>query len=144
MTGRLVVVGGGQAAFALVAKLRALKDERPITILSAEASHPYQRPPLSKKYLLGEADLSRLMFRPENWYADNHIDIRLQTEVTAIDRAARTVTLGDGSTLHYACLALATGATPRRLPAEIGGDLDGVFIFPRFQIDLAGRRFRRQ
>ena len=127
MTGRLVVVGGGQAAFALVAKLRALKDERPITILSAEASHPYQRPPLSKKYLLGEADLSRLMFRPENWYADNHIDIRLQTEVTAIDRAARTVTLGDGSTLHYACLALATGATPRRLPAEIGGDLDGVF-----------------
>ncbi|WP_371731630.1 NAD(P)/FAD-dependent oxidoreductase [Shinella sp. AETb1-6] len=127
MTGRLVVVGGGQAAFALVAKLRALKDERPITIVAAEASHPYQRPPLSKKYLLGEADLSRLMFRPENWYPENNVEIRLSTEVTAIDRAARTVALSDGSTLHYAFLALATGATPRRLPAEIGGDLEGVF-----------------
>ena len=127
MTGRLVVVGGGQAAFALVAKLRGLKDERPITIIAAEASHPYQRPPLSKKYLLGEADLSRLMFRPESWYPDNNVDIRLSTEVTAIDRDAKTVTLSDGSVLHYQFLALATGATPRRLPAEIGGDLDGVF-----------------
>lgn len=127
MTGRLVVVGGGQAAFALVAKLRALKDERPITILAAEASHPYQRPPLSKKYLLGEADLERLKFRPESWYPDNNVEIRLSSEVTSIDRAAKTVTLDDGSTLHYGVLALATGATPRRLPAEIGGDLDGVF-----------------
>ena len=127
MTGRLVVVGGGQAAFALVAKLRALKDDRPITIIAAEASHPYQRPPLSKKYLLGEADLSRLMFRPETWYPENNVDIRLSTEVTAIDRDGKTVTLSDGSTLHYQFLALATGATPRRLPAEIGGDLDGVF-----------------
>src|SRR5690606_1318875 len=100
-------------------------DERPITIVAAEASHPYQRPPLSKKYLLGEADLSRLMFRPESWYPDNGVDLRLSTEVTAIDRAAKRVTLSDGSTLDYEFLALATGATPRRLPAEIGGDLDG-------------------
>ncbi|MFC3073086.1 NAD(P)/FAD-dependent oxidoreductase [Shinella pollutisoli] len=127
MTGRLVVAGGGQAAFALVAKLRALKDMRPITIVSAEASHPYQRPPLSKKYLLGEADLDRLMFRPENWYPENDVEMRLSTEIVAIDRAEKTVTLGDGSTLAYEYLALATGAAPRRLPAEIGGDLDGVF-----------------
>lgn len=127
MTGRLVVVGGGQAAFALVAKLRALKDTRPITIVSAEASLPYQRPPLSKKYLLGEADLSRLQFRPEAWYPENDVEIRLSTEVVSIDRAAKTVTLSDGYRLDYEYLALATGASPRRLPAEIGGDLKGVY-----------------
>jgi 3-phenylpropionate/trans-cinnamate dioxygenase ferredoxin reductase subunit len=127
VAGRLVVVGGGQAAFALVAKLRALKDARAITIIGAEASHPYQRPPLSKKYLLGEADLGRLMFRPEAWYPENDVEIRLGTEVVSIDRAGKSVLLSDGSTLDYEFLAIATGATPRRLPAEIGGDLDGVF-----------------
>lgn len=132
MTGRLVVVGGGQAAFALVAKLRALKDERPITIVAAEASHPYQRPPLSKKYLLREMDLDRLLYRPESWYAEHAIDIRLSTSVTAIDRAAKTVTLSDGSTLDYDVLALATGSTPRKLPASVGGDLDGVFVVRDF------------
>ena len=67
------------------------------------------------------------MFRPETWYPDNNVEIRLSTEVTAIDRAEKTVTLSDGATLRYGILALATGATPRRLPAGIGGDLDGVF-----------------
>ncbi|MDX3925663.1 MAG: FAD-dependent oxidoreductase [Shinella sp.] len=127
MAGRLVVAGGGQAAFALVAKLRALKDMRPVTIVSAEASLPYQRPPLSKKYLLGEADLDRLLFRPESWYPENEVEVRLSTEVVWIDRAGKTVSLSDGSTLDYDCLVLATGATPRRLPDAIGGNLKGVF-----------------
>jgi 3-phenylpropionate/trans-cinnamate dioxygenase ferredoxin reductase subunit len=126
------VVGGGQAAFALVAKLRALKDERPITIVAAEASHPYQRPPLSKKYLLREMDLDRLLYRPESWYAEHNIDIHLSTSVTAIDRLAKTVTLSDGSTLDYDVLALATGSTPRKLPASLGGDLEGVFVVRDF------------
>lgn len=127
MTGRLVVVGGGQAAFALVAKLRALNDLRPVTIVSAEATPPYQRPPLSKKYLLGEADLERLHFRPDGWYPEHDVDLRLSTEVTSIDREAKSVALSDGSKLDYQYLAFATGATPRRLPAEIGGDLKGVY-----------------
>ncbi|MBD9371190.1 FAD-dependent oxidoreductase [Rhizobium sp. ARZ01] len=127
MTGRLVVVGGGQAAFALVAKLRALKDMRPITIVGSEASLPYQRPPLSKKYLLGEADLTRLQFRPETWYPENDVEVRLSTTVTSIDRAAKTVALDDGSKLDYEYLALATGAAPRRLSAEVGGNLEGVY-----------------
>lgn len=126
------MVGGGQAAFALVAKLRALKDERSITIVAAEASHPYQRPPLSKKYLLREMDLDRLLYRPESWYAEHNIDIRLSTSVTAIDRSAKTVTLSDGSTLGYDVLALATGSTPRKLPASAGGDLEGVFVVRDF------------
>ncbi|MCZ7452871.1 FAD-dependent oxidoreductase [Rhizobium rhizogenes] len=126
MTGRLVIVGAGQAAFALAAKLRALKDERPITIIGSEDAYPYQRPPLSKKYLLGEMSFDRLMFRPEEWYAENNVDIRLSTWVEDIDRKAKTVRMQDGSTLAYDKLVLATGAAPRLLPASIGGDLEGV------------------
>ncbi|MDQ0319305.1 3-phenylpropionate/trans-cinnamate dioxygenase ferredoxin reductase subunit [Pararhizobium capsulatum DSM 1112] len=132
MAGRLVVAGGGQAAFALVAKLRALKDERPITIVAGEASFPYQRPPLSKKYLLREMDLERLLYRPAAWYGEHDIDIRLSTTVTAIDRAARTVSLSDGSILDYETLAIATGSTPRRLPDAVGGNLEGVYVVRDF------------
>ena len=127
MTNRLVIVGAGQAAFALASKLRTLKDERPITILGDEPVPPYQRPPLSKKYLLGEMTFDRLTYRPDDWYATNHVDLRLSTSVTRIDRAAKRVELADGATLDYGTLVLATGATPRRLPAAIGGDLAGVF-----------------
>lgn len=126
MTGRLVIVGAGQAAFALASKLRALKDERPITVIGSEDAYPYQRPPLSKKYLLGEMSFDRLMFRPEEWYAENNVDLRLSTWVEEIDRTAKTVRMQDGSTLSYDKLVLATGAAPRLLPASIGGDLEGV------------------
>ncbi|MCZ7855788.1 FAD/NAD(P)-binding oxidoreductase [Agrobacterium salinitolerans] len=126
MTGRLVIVGAGQGAFALASKLRALKDERPITIVGSEDAYPYQRPPLSKKYLLGEMSFDRLMFRPEEWYAENNVDMRLSTWVEEIDRAAKTLRMQDGSTLSYDRLVLATGAAPRLLPASIGGDLEGV------------------
>lgn len=127
MAERLVIVGAGQAGFALAAKLRALKDGRPVTILGAEPVLPYQRPPLSKKYLLGEMSFDRLLFRPEAWYAENDIEIRLSTPVEAIDREKRVVTLFDGSEISYGTLALATGATPRRLPGAIGGELEGVY-----------------
>ncbi len=127
MAGRLVIVGAGQAAFALAAKLRMLKDTRPITLLGSEPVLPYQRPPLSKKYLLGEMSFDRLLFRPEAWYAENDVEIRLSTPVEAVDRNSRSVKLFDGSEIAYETLALATGATPRRLPSAIGGDLEGVF-----------------
>ncbi|MGP4670859.1 NAD(P)/FAD-dependent oxidoreductase [Agrobacterium salinitolerans] len=126
MTERLVIVGAGQAAFALASKLRALKDERPITIIGSEDAYPYQRPPLSKKYLLGEMSFDRLMFRPEEWYAENNVDMRLSTLVEEIDRSAKTLRMQDGGTLSYDRLVLATGAAPRLLPASIGGDLEGV------------------
>lgn len=127
MSGRLVIVGAGQAAFALASKLRALKDDRPITILGSEDVLPYQRPPLSKKYLLGEMTFDRLLFRPEEWYADNHVEIRTSAWVEEIDRTAKTVRLQDGSTVVYETLVLATGAEPRSLPPGIGGDLQGIF-----------------
>ena len=128
MAGRLVIVGAGQAAFALAAKLRALKDTRPITMVGIEETLPYQRPPLSKKYLLGEMSFDRLLFRPEQWFHDNDVEVRLSTWVEKIDRDQRQVVMQDGSRLDYETLALATGSTPRQLPASVGGELRGVYV----------------
>lgn len=126
MTRTLIVVGGGQAAVSLIAKLRVLGDDRPITLVSDEPVAPYQRPPLSKKYMLGEMDVARLLIRPERWYAEHGIALRLGVRVEAIDRAARSVRLSTGERLGYARMALTTGSSPRQLPAAIGGDLAGV------------------
>jgi 3-phenylpropionate/trans-cinnamate dioxygenase ferredoxin reductase subunit len=124
----LVIIGAGQAGFAMAAKLRALKDNRSITILGAEDVLPYQRPPLTKKYLLGEMSFDRLLFRPEQWFTDNDVEIRLSTWVEQIKRDKKQVVLQDGSTIDYGTLALTTGSTPRGLPAAIGGDLEGVYV----------------
>ena len=123
----VVVVGAGQAGASLVAKLRALGVEGEITLIGAEKVPPYQRPPLSKAYLLGEMAQERLYLRPAEFYADQNITLRLDTRVTGIDRAAKTITLSDDETLTYDELALTVGAHPRTLPAAIGGMLDGVF-----------------
>ncbi len=124
----VVVVGAGQAGCALVAKLRAEGFDGQITLIGEEPVPPYQRPPLSKAYLLGEMELERLFLRPAAFYADHGIDLRLSTRVERIDPAARTVTLVGGEVLAYDALALTTGSTPRRLPAAIGGDLPGVLV----------------
>jgi 3-phenylpropionate/trans-cinnamate dioxygenase ferredoxin reductase subunit len=122
-----VVVGGGQAGAILVAKLRTSGFDGRITLICGEDVPPYQRPPLSKAYLLGEMELERLFLRSPEFYAEHGIDLRLSTHVTAIDPVAKTVMLEGGEMLAYDQLALTTGSTPRRLPAAIGGDLDGVF-----------------
>jgi 3-phenylpropionate/trans-cinnamate dioxygenase ferredoxin reductase subunit len=122
----VVVIGAGQAGASLVARLRAEGHDGPITLLGSEAAIPYQRPPLSKAYLLGEMDEDRLSLRSAAWYADQAITLRTGTTVTAIDPAGRTLALADGTTLAYDALALTTGSRARRLPAAIGGDLDGV------------------
>ncbi|MEL7216022.1 MAG: FAD-dependent oxidoreductase [Pseudomonadota bacterium] len=125
---RIVVVGAGQAGASLVARLRAGGHEGPITMIGAEPVPPYQRPPLSKKYLLGEMQLERLYLRPERFYKDQNIALRLNTRATGIDRTKRLVHLSDGSALPYDALALTTGSTPRRLPDAVGGALPGVFV----------------
>ncbi len=91
---RVVIVGAGQAGAALAARLRALGHQGPITLVGEEPSPPYQRPPLSKAYLLGEMEEERLWLRGAEFYAENAIDLRLGQPVTAIDRAAKTVTVG--------------------------------------------------
>lgn len=124
---RVVVIGAGQAGSSLVAKLRNGGFEGQVTLIGEEPVPPYQRPPLSKKYLLGEMELERLYLRPESFYGENDIDLRLTAEVSEIDRSAQEVVVG-GERLGYDHLVLTTGSTPRRLPAAIGGDLGGVFV----------------
>jgi 3-phenylpropionate/trans-cinnamate dioxygenase ferredoxin reductase subunit len=123
---RVVIVGAGQAGAALAAKLRALGHAGEIVMLGDEPAPPYQRPPLSKAYLLGEMEEERLWLRGPEFYADNAIDLRLGQPVTGLDPVGKTVTVG-GEALSYDALALTTGSTPRRLPAAIGGALGGVY-----------------
>lgn len=123
----IIVIGAGQAGASLVAKLRNEGVEDEITLIGAETSPPYQRPPLSKGYLLGEMALERLYLRPESFYEDQNITLRLGQTVTSIDPAARQVVL-ENETLSYDTLVLTTGSHPRRLPAAIGGDLAGVHV----------------
>lgn len=124
--GETVIIGAGQAAASLAAKLRALGDTAPITIVGAEPAAPYQRPPLSKAYLLGQMAQDRLELRAPDWWADNDITLRRGETVTGIDRAARVIVTDKGQ-IAYDRLALTTGAAPRRLPQAIGGHLPGVF-----------------
>ena len=123
---RVVIVGAGQAGAALAAKLRALGHQGEIVMLGDEPSPPYQRPPLSKAYLLGDIGEDRLWLRTPEFWVENKIDLRLGQPVTAIDPVAKTITVG-GEPLDFDHLALTTGSTPRRLPAAIGGDLAGVY-----------------
>ena len=123
----IIVVGAGQAGASMVAKLRSAGFEGELTLIGAEPVPPYQRPPLSKKYLLGEMPAERLYLRPEQFYRDQNIALRLGQEITAIDRDKRILILG-GETLNYDQLALTTGSVPRRLPAAIGGGLSGVHV----------------
>lgn len=127
MAAPIVIVGAGQAAASLAGKLRTLGHNGDVVIIGREKVPPYQRPPLSKKYLSGEVDLERLLVKSASWYQENKVDLRLGVEATALDRGAKRLTLSNGESLSYSKLALTTGATPRRLPAEKGGALQNVF-----------------
>lgn len=138
----IVIIGAGQAGAALAARLRALGYDGAVTLVGAEPVAPYQRPPLSKGYLLGEMALDRLMLRGPEFWEDQGIALCTGQAVTAIDPAARTVQAG-GETLGYDQLALTTGARPRRLPAAMGGDLAGVFTVRTLaDVDAMAGEFR--
>lgn len=125
--GHVVVIGAGQAGSSCVAKLRNSGFDGEITLIGAETAPPYQRPPLSKAYLLGEMELERLYLRPLSFYQDHDIAMILGETVHSVDAAAKTITVGK-QVLTYDDLVLATGSNPRRLPASIGGDLGGVYV----------------
>ena len=122
----VVVIGAGQAGASVAARLRIAGHTGAITLIGAETAPPYQRPPLSKGYLLGEMDEARLWLRGADFYAEHGVSLLLGTPVSAIDRAAKTVTLG-AQMIGYDDLVLTTGSSPRRLPAAIGGNLAGVY-----------------
>ncbi|MDP9981891.1 NADPH-dependent 2,4-dienoyl-CoA reductase/sulfur reductase-like enzyme [Pseudarthrobacter oxydans] len=127
-TDNIVIVGGGLAGATAAKTLRAEGHGGPVILLAEERHQPYLRPPLSKEFLLGKAGDDALPVVPEGWFAENGVELRLGVPVTGIDPAARTVAFGDGRTLGYASLLLATGARPRSLPLP-GSGLAGVGTF---------------
>lgn len=128
MSMNVVVIGAGQAAASFSVKLRELDGSAAITIVGDEPGLPYQRPPLSKKYMTGEMSAERLLLRPAEWYAASGVTCHVATTATAVSPAQKTVTLADGQVLAYDKLLLATGSAPRLLPAAAGGALEGVYV----------------
>lgn len=140
---KVIVVGAGQAGASFVAKLRNSGFIGQITLIGEEPVPPYQRPPLSKAYLLGDMTLERLFLRPESFYSDNDIDLRMGAKVSAVDPIAQTVTVGN-DVLPYDDLVLTTGSRPHRLPASIGSDLEGVFTVRNLaDVDAMAPRFTK-
>jgi NADPH-dependent 2,4-dienoyl-CoA reductase/sulfur reductase-like enzyme/nitrite reductase/ring-hydroxylating ferredoxin subunit len=113
--GHFVIVGGGAAGFAAAEMLRQRGFAGTITMLSNDSAAPVDRPNLSKDYLAGSAPEDWVPLRGDDWYAENKIDLRLKTDVTALDAKAKQLTLGDGSTIKFDKLLLATGAEPVKL-----------------------------
>jgi NADPH-dependent 2,4-dienoyl-CoA reductase/sulfur reductase-like enzyme/nitrite reductase/ring-hydroxylating ferredoxin subunit len=114
--GRIVIVGGGAAGFAAAEMLRRQEFRGGIVMLSNDAAPPVDRPNLSKDYLAGSAPEDWLPLRPDSFYAEAGIDLRLESHVTSIDTNARNVVLAGGGAITYDRLLLATGAEPVRLP----------------------------
>lgn len=125
-TSTTVILGAGQAGGETALALRQMGYAGRIVLAGNETHLPYRRPPLSKAFLAGTADAASLLIRPADAYAKAEIELRLGTTATAIDRAARTVTFGDGDTVVYDHLVLATGGRVRRLPM-VGGDAPNVY-----------------
>jgi 3-phenylpropionate/trans-cinnamate dioxygenase ferredoxin reductase subunit len=121
----VVIVGGGLAGAKTAEALRAQEFDGDVTLLAAEPQLPYERPPLSKGYLIGKASFDEAVVHPEDWYRDHRIDLRRGTRAGAVDAIGHRVGLADGGAISYDKLVLATGARPRRLSLP-GADAAGV------------------
>jgi 3-phenylpropionate/trans-cinnamate dioxygenase ferredoxin reductase subunit len=125
MTERIVVIGAGQAAAQAVATLRAEDFSGALVLIGDEPFLPYQRPPLSKTYLMGTLERERLFLKPERFYTESQCELVLGVSATSLDRATKTVALSDARTIGYDRLLLATGARIRRISCP-GSELPGV------------------
>jgi 3-phenylpropionate/trans-cinnamate dioxygenase ferredoxin reductase subunit len=140
-----VIVGAGQAAAQAVDSLRREGYAGRLVVIGEEPLPPYQRPPLSKKYLAGELPIERLAIKPESWYTQAGVDLRLGLRAAALDTRARELALSDGTQLRYDQLLLATGSSPRPI-AVPGADLAGIYTLrtredvDRIRAELASPR----
>jgi 3-phenylpropionate/trans-cinnamate dioxygenase ferredoxin reductase subunit len=128
--GAYVIVGASLAGAKAAEALRTEGFDGPVILIGDEIERPYERPPLSKGYLLGSADRDSIYVHSPEWYGDHDVDLRLGTTVTGIDPAAHDVILADGSRVGYAKLLVTTGSSPRHLPVP-GADLPGVLYLRR-------------
>ena len=144
MSAPVVIVGAGQAAASFITRHIALGNPAPLLLIGKEPYPPYQRPPLSKKYLLGELERERLFIRPPEWYAQQGVETRFNTRIVEIRRPEKRVLNAGGELIDYDKLILCTGAHARSLPAGIGGTLPGVFTLRSIDdIDRMSPEFRK-
>ena len=122
----IAIIGAGQAALQTIASLKSGGFDGAITLLGGEAFLPYQRPPLSKKFLNGTFERDRLFLKPDNYYTDNNVDVRLNTYVTHLDPDDLSLTCADGTFLSFSKAVICTGSRPRQLPVP-GHDLENIF-----------------
>ena len=125
MTDNIVIAGAGHAAGQIVASLRQLKFAGKIILVGDEPWLPYQRPPLSKKFLAGEMSAERLFVKPPGFYDDPQIELRLETTIASIDRESKQLRLADGESIPFDKLILALGSRARQLDVA-GAELKGV------------------
>jgi 3-phenylpropionate/trans-cinnamate dioxygenase ferredoxin reductase component len=125
MVSTVVIVGGGQAGAQAIDTLRREGFASRLVLINDESSLPYQRPPLSKKFLSGEMAAERLLFRHQGFYDEHAVELKLGVRATGIDTGARRVALSSGEDVPYDRLLLCTGALPRRMTCP-GSDLAGV------------------
>ena len=130
MNAAYMITGASLAGAKAAETLREEGFDGPVVLIGDEDERPYERPPLSKDYLLGKAEREAIYVHPPAWYAEHDVDLRLGTLVTGVDAAAHEVTLADGSRIGYAKLLLTTGSSPRRL-AVPGADSGGVLYLRR-------------
>jgi 3-phenylpropionate/trans-cinnamate dioxygenase ferredoxin reductase component len=121
-----LIIGGGVAAAKAAEGLRAAGGEGPAVVMAAEPELPYERPPLSKDFLRGEAGREKTRTHDEAWYREHDVEVMLATRASTLDPSTRTVTTEVGDQLHYGGVVVATGATPVRLGLP-GEELDGVY-----------------
>ena len=121
----VVIVGAGHGGAQAAITLRQLKFEGSVLMIGAEPEPPYERPPLSKEYLAGDKPFERILIRPESFWGERAVELRLGTTVTAVDAGAQTLTTDDGAAVGYGHLIWATGGSPRRLTCD-GHSLTGV------------------
>jgi 3-phenylpropionate/trans-cinnamate dioxygenase ferredoxin reductase subunit len=121
-----VIVGASLAGAKTAEALRKEGFDGRIVLLGDEAERPYERPPLSKDYLMGRSEKDKIYVHPEGWYSEYQVDLRLHTRVTAVDAARHEVSTNRGEPIGYDKLLLATGSSPRRLTLR-GADRHGVF-----------------
>jgi 3-phenylpropionate/trans-cinnamate dioxygenase ferredoxin reductase subunit len=127
MLEHIVIVGAGQAAIQAIDTLRRKGFKGALTLIGEEPSLPYQRPPLSKKFLSGALERDRLLIRPAAFYSEHGVRTLLGRRAEHLDREARSVRLDDGTVVGYDALLLATGSRPRKITAP-GADLRGVHL----------------
>lgn len=145
MVNRILIVGAGQAAIQAIDTLRRKGFSGQLTLVGEEPWLPYQRPPLSKKYLSGAMEREKLLIRPQSFYQDHRVQTHLGRRALEIDRQRRSVRLDDGTAVGYDALLLATGSAPRHIPAP-GANLAGVHLLrniadvERIRADLASAR----